>query len=158
LVLTPGAPLRAAWFTAGRQRARAQDAVVVASVAARGGGVGEDAAGGPWSRSGGHVGQAAARAGDRQTSGRLRRCWRNQGRHLVPDAALEQLPGLLLVRPAPLLEEERDSGGQALVADLGHPAFLDRTGAGAGLADGNRPAEVIEVDLAADRDFADNGA
>jgi len=42
-------------------------------------------------------------------------------RHLIPRAPLENATGFLLVRPAPLLEKERDLCPQALVAAVRHP-------------------------------------
>ena len=42
-------------------------------------------------------------------------------RQLIPGPPIEQTASLLLVRAAPLLEEERHAGGEALIADVDYP-------------------------------------
>jgi hypothetical protein len=58
------------------------------------------------------------------------------GGHLVPRPAFQRAPGPFLlpapvpqaqVYSTPLLEKERDSRPQALIADFGHPSRLERT-------------------------------
>jgi len=46
--------------------------------------------------------------------------------HLIPGSAFEGAPGSLLPRSAPLLEEKRDPGSQALISDLRDPFLQDR--------------------------------
>jgi hypothetical protein len=46
-----------------------------------------------------------------------------------------------------LLEEERDSGADALIADIGDPGFLKRPGAGAGFADDDDPVDFRKLEV-----------
>lgn len=63
--------------------------------------------------------------------------------HVVPGPAIE-LAAVGLWRPAtPLLEEERDVGAQALVADVFHPLRLHRSGMRARLATGDHPVDLL---------------
>jgi hypothetical protein len=68
--------------------------------------------------------------------------------HLIPGATFEHAPGLLLVRPAPLLEKERDPSPQTLIADVRHPDLLQRTRTGTGFAAHDRPLDAFEIQLA----------
>ena len=69
------------------------------------------------------------------------------GGHLVPGSAFEGAPGSFLLDAAPLLEKERDSRPQALIADSGHPGRLERTRARAGFAADDDPIDAAQVQV-----------
>jgi len=66
-------------------------------------------------------------------------------RHLVPRLTVQYPTGLFLVLPAPLFEEERHVGLEALVAEVCGPWLGHRTCAGAGLAANYHPVNALEV-------------
>ena len=67
--------------------------------------------------------------------------------HLVVVFAVEVAAVGLGGSASPLLEEERDVGGSALVAEVADPGHLDRAGAGAALAADDQPVDASEVNL-----------
>src|SRR5664279_4225335 len=62
-------------------------------------------------------------------------------RHLVPGAPVELTPTGLRPDPTVLLVEERDPRLAALIADRPHPAEVDRSRTGPGLAAGDHPVQ-----------------
>jgi len=64
--------------------------------------------------------------------------------YLIPRPPFEHATGFLLVRPAPLLEKERDPGPQALVADIRHPDSLQWTRSRPGFAAHDRPIDTLK--------------
>src|SRR5262249_53762277 len=73
-----------------------------------------------------------------------RRIARRHGPHwqLVPGPALEQAARSLLVRTAPLLEEERDAGTAALIPDVGDPGRIHGPRPRARLATDDHPVDA----------------
>src|SRR3954469_22764113 len=63
----------------------------------------------------------------------------------VVGAAVQLAAGLLLVRPAPLLEEHRHVRRLTLPDDVGDPLLPDRPGAGSALAADDRPVDARQV-------------
>ena len=61
--------------------------------------------------------------------------------------AFEFSPGLFLVDPAPLLEEERNFGLFAFLPDVRDPIFFHRTRTGAGLAADDNPVDFRQVQI-----------
>src|SRR3990172_10498142 len=74
-----------------------------------------------------------------------RRCTWHGVRHFVPRSSVENAPRLLLVRPAPLLEEERHAGAPTLVSDGRNPLRIHGTSARARLAADDHPVDASKI-------------
>src|ERR1039458_7646960 len=68
--------------------------------------------------------------------------------HLVPALAVELSAATFWRSPAPLLEEERHTGREALVADLHYPLIPELSRPGSRLAADNHPVNPVEIQLA----------
>ncbi|MYA40589.1 MAG: HNH endonuclease [Gemmatimonadetes bacterium] len=82
------------------------------------------------------------------TPGRHRHARSRRGsrrRHVVVELAVEEPPVGFGGAAAPLLEEEGDIGGCALIAQIPNPRLLDRAVARAALSAGDEPVDPLEV-------------
>ena len=68
---------------------------------------------------------------------------RERMRQLVPGLSVEDATVYLLVNAAPLLEEEGNTGIDALITDTAHPIRFDRPRSGAGFSPGDGPVDAL---------------
>ena len=66
-------------------------------------------------------------------------------RILQPLPSIQRIPTRFGRAPAPLLEEERDALGPALIAQRAHPRCLNRTGARPALPSRDDPVNILQI-------------
>ena len=69
------------------------------------------------------------------------------GRHVVVQDTVQFAASGLGSAAAPLLEEERNVGDSALVAQVSHPHRVHGTGTGSTLAPGDQPAHAAQIEV-----------
>src|SRR6266852_8141433 len=72
---------------------------------------------------------------------------RQLARHAVPLPAVERAAAGPGRPPTPLLEEERDARGDALIADVADPVRLRRPVPGAALATDDDPVDATQAEI-----------